>query len=88
LDARIWNSESDGQHLDPDVQRQLWADTDVKLRAMVKRGQRRNMATSSSGEVERIYSMNLTICRELRGEPWEDEYMLEINQSVRGIECF
>jgi len=78
LDARIWNSESDGQHPDPDVQRQLRADIDVKLRAIVKRGERRNMTTSPSGEVEGIYRMNPTICRELRGERWGDEYMLEI----------
>ena len=45
------------------------------------------MATGSSGEAEGIYRMNLTICREVRGEPWGDEYMLEINQSVWGIEC-
>ena len=36
------------------------------------------MATGSSGEVEWIYRMNPTICREVRGEPWGDEYMLEI----------
>ena len=69
MDARIWNSELDGQHSDPDVQRQLWADIDAKLRAMVKRGERRNIATGSSGEVEGIYRMNPTICREVRGEP-------------------
>ena len=78
MDSRIWKSESDGQHPDPDVQRQLWADTDVKLRAMIRRGERRSMTTSSSGEVEGIYSMNLAICREVRGEPWGDEYILEI----------
>ena len=69
MDARIWKSESDGQHSDPDVQRQSRADIDVRLRAMVKRGERRNMATGSSGEVEGIYRMNPTICREVRGEP-------------------
>ena len=78
MDARIWKSESDGQHPDPDVQRQLWADIDAKLRAMVKRGERRSMTASWSGEVEGIYRMNPTICREVRGEPWGDEYMLEI----------
>ena len=75
---RDWNSESDGQHPDPDVQRQLWIDNDVKPRAMVRRGERRNITTSSSEEVEGIYNINLTICRELRGEPWGDEYILEI----------
>ena len=69
MDARIWNSESDGQHSDPDVQRQSRADIDVKLRAMVKRGERRSMNVSWSGEVEGIYRMNPTICREVRGEP-------------------
>jgi len=56
----------DGQHLDPNVQRQFRADTDVKLRAMVRRGERRNMATSSSEEAEGICRMNLAICSELR----------------------
>jgi len=36
------------------------------------------MTTSSSGEVEGIYRMNLTIYRELRGGSWGDEYMLEV----------
>ena len=59
MDARIWKSESDGQHPDADVQRQLWEDTDVKLRAMVKRGVRRNMTSdrrvrSGCGEFEEI----------------------------------
>jgi len=36
------------------------------------------MTTSSSGEVGGIYRINLTICRELQGGPWGDEYMLEI----------
>ncbi len=46
-DARVWKSESDGQHSDPDVQRQFrveFEDTDVKPRAMVNRDVRRNMA--------------------------------------------
>ena len=71
MDARVLNSESDGQHPDPDVQRQLWADTDIKLRVMVRRGARRNMATSPPGEAEGIYRMNLTICRELRASVGE-----------------
>jgi len=36
------------------------------------------MTTSPSGDVKGIYRMNPTICREVRGEPWGDEYMLEI----------
>jgi len=80
FDARALNSESDGQHPDPDVQRQLWADIDVKLRAIVKRGERRNMTTSLSGEAEGIYRMNPTICRELRSSAgeinicWSDDH--------------
>ena len=73
MDARVWNSESDGQHPDADVQRQLWADTDVKLRAMVRRGVRRNITTSPPWETEGIYSMNLTIYKELRAGAG-DEY--------------
>jgi len=70
LDARVWNSESDGQHSDPDVQRQFCADTDVKLRAMVRRGVRRNMTAQSIWGVERfddsgrIYKIDFTTCRE------------------------
>jgi len=56
------------------VQRQLWADIEVKLRAMARRGERRSIATGSSGEVEGTYSMNPTICRELPGECWGDGY--------------
>ena len=76
------NSESDGQHLDADVQRQFRADTDVKLRAMVRRGVR-NIAAQSVWGVKRfgkfggIYKVDSTICRKLRAEPWRDEYMLE-----------
>ena len=50
LDARVWNSEFDGQHADPDVQRQLWVgfeDTNVKLRATVRRDARGNMTVQS-----------------------------------------
>ena len=46
------------------------------------------MVTSSSREVERIYRMNPTLCRELRTEPRGDGYMLKIIQFVWGVECF
>jgi len=49
-DARVWKSESDGQHIDtdPDVQRQFrveFENTDVKQRAVTIRDVRRNLTT-------------------------------------------
>ena len=51
FDARVWNSESGGQHSDPDVQRQFWAGfdaTDVKPSAIVNREEVRKSMTVQS----------------------------------------
>ena len=47
FDARVWNSEVDGQHPDSDVQRQFrvgFEIAEVRPRATARRGVRRNMA--------------------------------------------
>lgn len=83
MDARVLNSESDGQHLDPDVQRQLlvgFEDTDGKLRTIARKSVRGNMVVTSAWDVEcfskfdGIYRINPTTIWELRSEPWSDEH--------------
>ena len=73
-EARVWNSESDGQHSDPYVQRQFPVDredTDVKPRAMVNRDVRRTVTVQRFGGD--IYTANPTIDRAPWGGPWSDE---------------
>ena len=44
MEARVWNSESDGQQSDEEVQRQFCVDADANPRAVVRRKVRRRMA--------------------------------------------
>ena len=44
MEARVWNSEFDGQQSDSEVQRQFCVDADVNPRAVVRRKVRRRMA--------------------------------------------
>ena len=44
MEARVWNSESDGQQFDSEVQRQFCVDTEVNPRVVVRRKVRRRMA--------------------------------------------